>query len=369
MFSYIFRRLLLLIPTFLGIIALNFFIIQSAPGGPVEQYLLKMEGQQSDFMERIGGEGSDAGMEPSTAVGEETPSNSLYKGSRGLSPEVIASVEKMYGFDKSIGERFWLMLKNYLTFDFGDSFFKGRSVMQLIGDSLPVSISLGVWSTLIIYFISIPLGIRRAVKHGSKFDAVTGTLVVIGDAIPGFLFAVLLIVLFSGGSYWNIFPLRGLVSTNFAELTFFGKIGDYFMHLALPITAMVIGGFATLTTLTKNSFLDEIHKQYATTALAKGLAMKTILYRHIFRNAMLIVIAGFPSAFIGMFFAGSVLIEVIFSLDGIGLLGFEAAMTRDYPVMFATLYIFTLMGLVMRIISDITYSFVDPRINFAGRGK
>ncbi len=368
MFAYILKRLLLLIPTFLGIITLNFFIIQSAPGGPVEQYLLKMEGQDSAYMERLGGEGGDAGIEKSQAL-EDSGGEGMYKGSRGLSPEVISSIEKMYGFDKPIGERYLLMLGNYLTFDFGESFFKGRSVLQLIGDALPVSISLGVWSTLIIYFISIPLGIRRAVKHGSKFDAVTGTLVVIGDAIPGFLFAVLLIVLFAGGSYWSVFPLRGLVSANFAELSLLGKIADYFWHLALPLTAMVIGGFATLTTLTKNSFLDEIHKQYAITALAKGLPMRKILYGHIFRNAMLIVIAGFPSAFIGMFFTGSLLIEVIFSLDGIGLLGFEAAMSRDYPVMFATLYIFTLLGLVMRIVSDITYSLVDPRINFAGRGK
>ncbi len=368
MFNYILRRLFLLIPTFFGIIALNFFIIQSAPGGPVEQYLLTLEGQGDAYMERIGGEGGDAGIEVED-VDQAANSSSPYKGSRGLSPDMIDAVEKMYGFDKPIGERFMLMLKNYLTFDFGESFFKGRSVMQLLGDALPVSISLGLWSTLIIYFISIPLGIRRAVKHGSKFDAVTGTLVIIGDAIPGFLFAVLLIVLFAGGSYWNIFPLKGLVSSNFADLSFFGKIADYFMHLALPLCAMVIGGFATLTMLTKNSFLDEIHKQYTTTAKAKGLAPNQVLYRHVFRNAMLIIIAGFPSAFVGMFFTGSVLIEVIFSLDGIGLLGFEAAMTRDYPVMFATLYLFTLLGLAMRIVSDITYSLVDPRITFSAREK
>lgn len=371
MFAYCIRRLFLLIPTFLGIIALNFFIIQSAPGGPVEQYLLQLEGQGQVFMERIGGEAQDAGtMETASHTDAlDSGKDGLYKGSRGLSPEIIQAVEEMYGFDKPITERFFLMLKNYLCFDFGDSFFKGRSVMQLIGDALPVSISLGLWSTLIIYFISIPLGIQRAVRHGSRFDSVTGTLVVIGDAIPGFLFAILLIVLFAGGSYWNIFPLRGLVSSNFEELSLLGKMKDYAMHMALPITAMVIGGFAALTTLTKNSFLDEIHKQYATTALAKGLSMRQILYGHIFRNAMLIIIAGFPSVFIGMFFTGSVLIEVIFSLDGIGLLGFEAAMTRDYPVMFATLYIFTLLGLVMRIVSDITYSLVDPRITFAAKGK
>lgn len=367
MFAYILRRLALLVPTFFGIIALNFFIIQSAPGGPVEQYLLKLEGADSAFMERLGGEGGDAGIQTETVL-SDSGGESAYKGGRGLSPDVIEAVEKMYGFDKPILERFWLMLKSYLSFDFGDSFFKGRSVMQLLGDSLPVSVSLGVWSTLIIYLVSIPLGVRRAVKHGTPFDSVTGTLVVIGDAIPGFLLAVLLIVLFSGGSYWNIFPLRGLVSPNFADLTMWQKVCDYFSHLALPLISMVIGGFATLTTLTKNSFLDEIHKQYAATARAKGLTMGQVLYGHVFRNAMLIVIAGFPSTFIHMFFTGSVLIEVIFSLNGLGLLGFEAAMTRDYPVMFATLYIFTLLGLVTRILSDITYSLVDPRIAFGGRG-
>ncbi|MFV0421039.1 microcin C ABC transporter permease YejB [Oleidesulfovibrio sp.] len=369
MFEYIVRRLALLVPTFLGIIALNFFVIQSAPGGPVEQYLLKLEGADTVFMERLGGEGGDAGVDVVSIDGESgTGGNGAYKGHRGLAPEVIEEVRRMYGFDKPIHERFWLMLTNYLTFEFGNSFFKGRSVIQLLGDALPVSVSLGVWSTLIIYFVSIPLGIRRAVKHGTKFDAVTGTLVVIGDAIPGFLFAVLLVVLFAGGSYWNIFPLRGLVSPDFADMTLWQQVCDYFSHLALPLTAMVIGGFATLTTLTKNSFLDEIHKQYTATARAKGLGVRQVLYGHVFRNAMLIVIAGFPGAFIHMFFTGSVLIEVIFSLNGIGLLGFEAAMTRDYPVMFATLYMFTLLGLLTRIISDVTYSLVDPRITFPGRG-
>lgn len=275
----------------------------------------------------------------------------------------------MYGFDKPIGERFTDMLKSYLRFDFGDSFFKGRSVMQLLGDALPVSISLGLWSTLIIYMVSIPLGIRRAVKQSTRFDALTGTLVVIGDAIPGFLFAVLLVVLFAGGSYWNLFPLRGLVSPGFADLGLWGKIVDYFHHLALPLLALTIGGFATLTTLTRNSFLDEIHKQYVSTARAKGLGMRQVLYGHVFRNAMLIVIAGFPATFIHMFFTGSVLIEVIFSLNGLGLLGFEAAMTRDYPVMFATLYLFTLLGLLTRIATDLTCALVDPRITFAGRGN
>ncbi|WBF66283.1 microcin C ABC transporter permease YejB [Desulfovibrio subterraneus] len=361
MLAYVTRRLLLLIPTFLGIIALNFFVIQSAPGGPVEQYMSRLEGADNVFMERIGGEAAETGTQGMDSEG-------LYKGNRGLSPEIMAEVRRMYGFDKPILDRFCLMLGNYLRFDFGNSFFKGRSVMQLLADSLPVSISLGLWSTLIIYLISIPLGIARAVRQGSRFDALTGTLVVIGDAIPGFLFAVLLIVLFAGGSYWNIFPLRGLVSPGFDELSLAGKIGDYFHHITLPLTALVIGGFATLTTLTRNSFLDEIHKQYTATALAKGLSLRQTLFRHVFRNAMLIVIAGFPSTFIHMFFTGSVLIEVIFSLNGLGLLGFEAAMTRDYPVMFATLYLFTLLGLLTRILSDITYSLVDPRITFEKRG-
>lgn len=366
MAAYIARRLLLLVPTFLGIIVLNFFVIQSAPGGPVEQYLLKLEGQDAAFMERVGGEVADAG----TAVsGLDNPGDSdgIYKGHRGLSPEVVEEVRRMYGFDKSIHERFLLMLGNYLRFDFGDSFFKGRSVMQLLADALPVSISLGIWSTLLIYMVSIPLGIRRAVRHGTRFDAVAGTLVIVGDAIPGFLFAVLLIVLFAGGNYLNLFPLRGLVSADFDTLSPLAKVGDYFWHLTLPLAAMVIGGFATLTALTKNSFLDEIHKQYTATALAKGLSLRRVLYGHVFRNAMLIVIAGFPSTFIHMFFTGSVLIEVIFSLNGLGLLGFEAAMTRDYPVMFASLYLFTLLGLLSRILTDVTYCLVDPRITFAGR--
>ncbi|GFM36271.1 microcin C ABC transporter permease YejB [Desulfovibrio psychrotolerans] len=369
MLTYILRRLVLLVPTFLGIIALNFFVIQSAPGGPVEQYLLRLEGADKAFMERIGAESSDSGGGMGgTQSFDAGTTDGLYKGNRGLSPEVVEEVSRMYGFDRPIHERFFLMLRNYLSFDFGDSFFKGRSVMQLLGDSLPVSVSLGVWSTLIIYMVSIPLGICRAVRQGTRFDAVTGTLVVIGDAIPGFLFAVLLIVLFAGGSYWSIFPLRGLVSPGFEQMTLWQQIADYFWHMALPLTALVIGGFATLTTLTRNSFLDEIHKQYTATALAKGLTMGQVLYRHVFRNAMLIVIAGFPSTFIHMFFTGSVLIEVIFSLNGLGLLGFEAAMTRDYPVMFATLYLFTLLGLLTRILSDITYSMVDPRITFGSRG-
>ncbi|PIE65767.1 MAG: microcin ABC transporter permease [Desulfobacterales bacterium] len=361
--AYVIKRLLLLIPTFFGVIALNFFVIQTAPGGPVEQYLLKLEGDQDSFLERVGQEGSDAGLEI-MADTETQGSESSYIGSRGLSPEVEARVKEMYGFDKPIVERFIIMLKNYLCFDFGESFFKGRSVMQLLADALPVSMSLGLWSTLIIYLISIPLGIYRAVRQGSRFDSVTGTLVVMGDAIPGFLFAVLLIVLFAGGSYWNLFPLRGLVSPDFAELSLWEKLLDYFHHLTLPLITMTIGGFAVLSTLTRNAFLDEINKQYTATARAKGLKMNKVLFNHIFRNGMLIVIAGFPSTFISMFFTGSVLIEVIFSLNGMGLLGFDAAMTRDYPVMFASLYIFTMLGLLTRIITDITYSLVDPRINF-----
>ncbi|MGL5221467.1 MAG: microcin C ABC transporter permease YejB, partial [Plesiomonas shigelloides] len=290
-----------------------------------------------------------------------------YRGSRGLDPEVIAEIKTRFGFDKPLHERYFTMLWDYLRFDFGNSLFKGGSVISLIVDRMPVSISIGLWSTLIIYLISIPLGIRKAVYHGSRFDIWTSSLVIIGNAIPGFLFAILLIVLFAGGSYFDWFPLRGLVSPDFASLPWYGKIADYFWHLVLPITATVIGGFATLTMLTKNSFLDEIRKQYVVTARAKGLTESKVLYKHVFRNAMLLIIAGFPAAFISMFFTGSMLIEVMFSLEGLGLLGFEATMQRDYPVMFGTLYIFTLLGLLLGILSDITYTLVDPRIDFEAR--
>ncbi|MDX1551546.1 MAG: microcin C ABC transporter permease YejB [Marinobacter sp.] len=356
--SYILRRLALIIPTLLGIMLLNFVIVQAAPGGPVEQLIAETEGHGGGALARAGGGG---------AGGEVTSSSGDSRGSRGLPDELLREIEVMYGFDKPPHERFLKMLGDYATFDFGDSFFRDRSVIELILDKMPVSISLGLWSTLIIYLISIPLGIRKAVTDGSRFDVWSSSAIVVGYAIPGFLFAILLIVLFAGGSYLDWFPLRGLTSSNFDELNWYQKVGDYFWHLALPVTANVIGGFATLTLLTKNSFLDEISKQYVVTARAKGLEEKQVLYGHVFRNAMLIVIASLPGVLVSLFFTGSLLIEVIFSLDGLGLLGFEAALNRDYPVIFGTLFIFTLMGLVLKLVSDITYVLVDPRIDFESR--
>ena len=375
--SYILRRLLLIIPTLWAIITINFFIVQIAPGGPVDQMVARMSGIESNMtMERISGQGqTETGPEDeslerglgSGGSGEERGTASGYRVARGLDPEVIAEIEKRFGFDKPIHVRYFRMLKSYLVFDFGDSLFKGRSVLGLVKDRLPVSVSLGIWSTLIIYLVSIPLGIRKAVRHGSRLDVWSSTVVIVGNAIPTFLFAILLIILFAGGSFINIFPLRGLVSDNFAELSLPMKILDYLHHLVLPVFAMVIGGFATLTMLTKNSFLEEVNKQYVMTARAKGCTEKRILRKHVFRNAMLLIIAGFPSAFISMFFTGSLLIEIIFSLEGLGLLGFEATMQRDYPVMFGTLYIFTLLGLLLNLISDLTYTLVDPRIDFESR--
>ncbi|MDR1215701.1 MAG: microcin C ABC transporter permease YejB [Treponema sp.] len=363
MLSYIVRRLLLIIPTLWAIITINFFVIQIAPGGPVDQAIANMQGLDGNMsLERIAGTGGEGGAREAVAKGAST-----YRGARGLDPEVIAEIERRYGFDKPVWERYLLMLKNYATFNFGDSLFRGRSVLKLITERLPVSASLGLWSTLIIYLTSIPLGIRKAVKNGTHFDTWTSAAVVFGNAIPSFLFAILLVVLFSGGSFLKIFPLRGLFSANVATFSLGHKILDYFWHLVLPIASMVVGGFASLTMLTKNSFLDEISKQYVLTARAKGLSEKKILLRHVFRNAMLIVIAGFPSAFISMFFTGSVLIEVIFSLDGLGLLGFESTMNRDYPVVFATLYIFTLIGLLLSLLSDLMYTVIDPRIDFESR--
>ena len=362
--DYIIRRLLLIIPTLLGIMTINFFVIQLAPGGPVEQFIAKLQGESGRATERVGG---SAEGEMLGAKGAQE-GDSSYRGTKGLDPELVKEIEKLYGFDKPIYVRYLDMLKNYAVFDLGDSFYRNRSVMQLILDKMPVSISLGFWSTLIIYGISIPLGIRKALWHGSRFDVWTSTAVILGNAIPVFLFAVLLIVLFAGGSYFDWFPLRGLVSNNFDSLPWYAKIGDYFWHLTLPVLSMVIGGFATLTMLTKNSFLDEIKKQYVVTARAKGLAENKILYGHVFRNAMLIIIAGFPAAFISMFFTGSLLIEVIFSLDGLGLLGFESTLQRDYPVMFGTLYIVTLVGLLTKLVSDIIYTLIDPRIDFEARG-
>ncbi|MEL0167930.1 MAG: microcin C ABC transporter permease YejB [Pseudomonadaceae bacterium] len=355
MLAYIVRRLLLIIPTLFGILLINFLIIQAAPGGPVEQMIANLEGFEGGATSRVSGGGS------------EVASGGSYRGAQGLDPDIIAEIERMYGFDKPAPERFWLMIKGYLQFDFGDSFFRDAKVTDLIIEKMPVSISLGLWTTLLTYLISIPLGIRKAIKHGSAFDVWTSSLIIVGYAIPGFLLAILLIVLFAGGSYLDWFPLRGLTSNNFDQMTTGEQILDYFWHLVLPIFAMVVGSFATLTMLTKNCFLDEIGKQYVVTARAKGLSERRVLYGHVFRNAMLLIIAGFPSALISIFFTGALLIEVIFSLDGLGLLGFEAAINRDYPVMFGTLYIFTLVGLVVKLIGDITYTLVDPRIDFDSR--
>ena len=355
--GYILRRLALIIPTLFGIMLLNFVIIQAAPGGPVEQMLAEMQGHGGSALSRAGGGG---GAEVSSGGGDS-------RASRGIHPELPAESEAMYGFDKPAHERFFQLVGDYARFDFGDSFYRDRSVVELIIDKMPVSISLGLWSTLVIYLISIPLGIRKAVSDGSRFDVWTSSLIVIGYAIPGFLFAILLIVLFAGGSYFDIFPNSGLTSSNFHELSWPEQVKDYFMHLVLPVTANVIGGFATLPLLTKNSFLDEIGKHYVVTARAKGLSQRQVLYGHVFRNAMLIVIASMPGVLVSLFFTGSLLIEVIFSLDGLGLLGFEAALNRDYPVIFGTLYIFTLMGLLLKLVSDLTYVAVDPRIDFESR--
>ncbi len=367
---YVVRRLLLMIPTLWAIITVNFFIVQIAPGGPVDQAVAQLRGKSAiAALERISGQGSTEVAPPAGSTGTTAGANqSLYRGARGLDPQTIAEIRKRFGFDKPLLVRYLEMLWRYIRLDFGDSLFRGRSVMGLIIERMPVSISIGFWSTLIIYLVSIPLGIRKAVRHGSRFDVWTSTAVVVGNTIPTFLFAIVLIIFFAGGSYLKWFPLRGLVSTDFGSFSFLRKIADYFWHLALPTLAMVIGGFATLTMLTKNSFLDEIHKQYVATARSKGLTEKRILRRHVFRNAMLLVIAGFPSAFISMLFTGSVLIEVIFSLNGLGLLGFEATMQRDYPVMFGTLYMFTLLGLILGLVSDLTYTIVDPRIDFETRG-
>ncbi len=364
MLAYILRRLALIIPTLLGILTLNFFIIQAAPGGPVEQMIARLQGLDVAAAARVSGPGGDAAGGSQAA---QASSKSAYRGAQGLDPDVVARIERMYGFDKPIWERYVQMLVNYATFDLGESFFRSKGVLELIGEKIPVSLSLGLWSTLVIYALSIPLGIMKAVRHGSRFDVWTSTVMIVGNAIPVFLFAILLVVLFAGGSYLDWFPLRGLTSPGWSEFSLWHKVTDYFWHLALPVTAMVIGGFATLTMLTKNSFLDEIGKQYVVTARAKGVTERGILYGHVFRNAMLLVIAGFPAAFISMFFTGSLLIEVIFSLDGLGLLGFEATISRDYPVMFGSLYIFTLIGLLTKIISDLTYVLVDPRIDFEGR--
>ena len=357
--AYILRRLLLVIPTLLGIMVINFTLVQFVPGGPVEQIIAQMEGG-GDVFESFAGGGSDTGA-------QSAATNDRYVGARGLPPEFIAELEREFGFDKPPLERFANMLWNYMRLDFGESYFRSINVTDLVLEKMPVSISLGLWSTLIAYLVSIPLGIRKAVRDGSSFDTWTSGMIIVAYAVPGFLFAILLLVLFAGGSYWQIFPLRGLTSDNWSDLSLIGKIVDYFWHIILPVLALTIAAFATLTLLTKNSFLDEIKKQYVMTARAKGLSERKVLYGHVFRNAMLIVIAGFPAVFIGVFFSGSLIIETIFSLDGLGRLGFEAAVARDYPVIFGTLFIFGLMSLVVGILSDLMYVLVDPRIDFEKR--
>jgi microcin C transport system permease protein len=363
MLAYIARRILLMIPTILGIMLISFVLVQFAPGGPVERVLAQLQGTDAGALGRVGGGGGDFGAQGAAATG----GSSRYRGAQGLDPAFIAQLEKQFGFDKPAPERFLMMLRDYAMFDFGKSYFRDVSVLDLIKEKLPVSISLGLWMTLLSYAISIPLGVAKAVRDGSRFDIWTSAVVIIGYAIPSFLFAILLIVLFAGGSFWQIFPLQGLTSENWAQLPWPERILDYFWHLTLPITAMALGAFATSTLLTKNSFLDEIRKQYVLTARMKGLNERQVLYGHVFRNAMLIVIAGFPGAFISAFFAGSLLIETIFSLDGLGLLSFESIVNRDYPVVFANLYIFSLLGLVVNLLSDLTYTWIDPRIDFETR--
>ena len=360
MIAYAIRRIALMIPTLFAIMVVNFFIVQAAPGGPIQQMISKLKGSDISATERVSSTGGELRNQSGNTQAQ-------YRGARGLDPAFIKELEKQYGFDKPPFDRFVLMMKNYATFNFGTSFFRDQSVVSLIEQKLPVSISIGLWTTLLTYLISIPLGIRKAVRDGSRFDIWTSAIIIVGYAVPSFLFAVLLIVLFAGGSYLSLFPLRGLVSDDWWAFDLPHKILDYFWHIALPITALVIGGFATLTMLTKNCFLDEINKQYVLTARAKGLTEHRVLYGHIFRNAMLLVVAGFPAAFIGILFTGALLIEVIFSLDGLGLLGFEAAINRDYPIMFGTLYVFTLIGLVLKLISDLTYMVIDPRIDFGRR--
>src|SRR5712691_1416444 len=369
MTAYIIRRLLFIVPTMLGIMLVAFVVVQFAPGGPVEQVIAKLSGSDTGATSRISGSaGGDFGSRGMAQGGSQVDAaTSKYRGAQGLDPEFIKRLEKQFGFDKPAPERFALMLWNYARFDFGKSYFRDVSVLQLIKEKLPVSVSLGIWMTLLTYLISIPLGIRKAVLDGTRFDTWTSAMIIVGFAIPGFLFAILLIILFAGGSFFNFFPLRGLTSDGWAQFPWYWKILDYFWHITLPLISMALGAFATMTLLSKNSFLDEIPKQYVMTARAKGCSERQVLYNHIFRNAMLIVIAGFPGAFIHAFFSGSLLIETIFSLDGLGLLGFESVLNRDYPVVFATLYVFALLGLLVNLISDLTYTWIDPRIDFETR--
>ena len=368
MLAYVVRRLLLMVPTLLGIMVINFIVVQAAPGGPVELMVARIKGTASEATGRIGGSaGGETGGARTGAGAPVGESASKYRGARGIEPELIQQLERQFGFDRPAHERFFRMLRNYLVFDFGTSFYRDQRVIDLILQKVPVSISLGLWVTLLTYLVAIPLGIAKAVRDGSKFDVWTSVVVIVGYAIPGFLFAILLIVLFAGGSYFSWFPLRGLTSDHWSALPWPGKILDYLWHIALPVVALVAGSFASLTMLTKNAFLEEINKQYIVTARSKGLTRRRVLYGHAFRNAMLLVIAGIPAAFIAIFFTGSLLIEVIFSLDGLGLLGFEAAINRDYPVMFGSLYIYTLIGLLLNLVTDLIYVAVDPRIDFATR--
>ena len=364
MTAYIVRRLLLMIPTLVGIMVINFIVVQFVPGGPIEQLLARAAGAAVSATARVGGDDNSEVLINKNA----SEFSSRYRGSRGVDPEFIAELEQLYGFDKPVHQRFLLMMKNYLRFDLGNSYFRDRAVVDLVIDKLPVSISLGLWTTLLMYLISIPLGIRKAVNDGTPFDVWTSALIIVGYSIPSFIFAVFLVVLFAGGSYFDLFPLRGLVSSNWQELSWGARIVDYFWHLALPLIALTITTFATLSMLTKNSFLDEINKQYVITARAKGASETRVLYGHVFRNSMLIVVAGFPSAFIGILFTEAFLIEVIFSLDGLGLLGYEAVINRDYPIVFGTLYFFTLLGLIMQLLGDVLYTVIDPRIDFETRG-
>jgi microcin C transport system permease protein len=372
MLAYVARRLLLMVPTLFGIMVVNFVIVQAAPGGPVELMIARLKGTAVEATARFGGSagGETAGSavaRGAAGAAAGTDVTAKYRGARGLDPELIRQLERQFGFDRPPLERFLHMIRRYLVLDFGTSFFQDRRVTDLLVEKLPVSVSLGLWTTLLVYLISIPLGVAKAVRDGSAFDVWTSSVVIVGYAIPGFLFAILLIVVFAGGSFWSLFPLRGLTSDGWTALPWPARIADYLWHITLPVAALVIGGFAGLTMLTKNSFLEEIGKQYVVTARAKGLTRRRVLYGHVFRNAMLIVVAGFPAAFVGILFTGALLVEVIFSLDGLGLLGFEAAINRDYPIMFGTLYIYTVVGLVLTLVSDLTYVAVDPRIDFASR--
>jgi microcin C transport system permease protein len=365
MIAYVLRRVLLMIPTIFGIMSISFIIVQFAPGGPVERIIAQLQGLDRGTGAGVGGGSADTAGQAQAQI--NSGDISRYRGAQGLDPKFIAELQKQFGFDKPASERFLLMIKNYALFDFGKSYYRDASVLELIKEKLPVSISLGLWMTILSYAVSIPLGIRKAVRDGSQFDIYTSGIIIVGYAIPSFLFAILLIVLFAGGSFWQIFPLRGLTSDNFDQLPLFSKITDYLWHICLPVTAMTLSAFATSTFLTKNSFLDEIRKQYVQTARMKGLSERQVLYGHVFRNAMMIVVSGFPGAFVAAFFTGSLLIETIFSLDGLGLLSYESIMNRDYPVVFANLYIFALLGLVVNLISDLSYTWIDPRIDFETR--